>query len=87
MLAGGFQRIRAVGRDQDPQILPQVPATSSKFTGGSSTTVRAQLRNADRPPCRQAFSRVADLGIRYLPYGELKAHCAAIERFGAGPSP
>lgn len=36
---------------------------------------------------RPAFSRVADLGIRYLPYGELRAHRAAIERFGAGLKP
>ena len=36
---------------------------------------------------RPAFSRVADLGIRYLPYGELRAHRAAIERFGAGLRP
>lgn len=36
---------------------------------------------------RPAFSRVADLGIRYLPYGELRAHRASIERFGAGLKP
>ena len=39
--------------------------------------VRAQLR-------RPAFSRVQDLGVRYLPYGELERHRAAIVRFGTG---
>lgn len=36
---------------------------------------------------RPAFSRVSELGIRYLPYGELRSHRAAIERFGAGLKP
>lgn len=36
---------------------------------------------------RPAFSRVADLGIRYLPYGELKNHRQAIQRFGVGIKP
>ena len=39
--------------------------------------VRAQLR-------RPAFSRVVDLGVRYLPYGELERHRDAMARFGAG---
>ena len=39
--------------------------------------VRAQLR-------RPAFSRVAELDVRYLPYGELDRHRAAMARFGAG---
>ena len=39
--------------------------------------VRAQLR-------RPAFSRVADLSVRYLPYGELRLHRHAMARFGAG---
>ena len=39
--------------------------------------VRAQLR-------RPAFSRVADLRVRYVPYGELKTHRESIARFGAG---
>ena len=39
--------------------------------------VRAQLG-------RPAFSRVADLGVRYLPYGELERHREAMARFGAG---
>jgi type II restriction enzyme len=36
---------------------------------------------------RPAFSRVAELGIRYLPYGELRDHAGAIQRFGSGLKP
>ena len=39
--------------------------------------VRAQLR-------RPAFSRVADLQVRFVPYGELEKNKEAIARFGAG---
>lgn len=39
--------------------------------------VRAQLR-------RPAFSRVVDLQVRFLPYGELEKHKEAIARFGTG---
>jgi len=39
--------------------------------------VRAQVK-------RPAFSRVADLSVRYLPYGELAKHRDAIARFGSG---
>ena len=39
--------------------------------------VRAQL-------ARPAFSRVADLQVRFLPYGELERHREAMARFGAG---
>ncbi len=42
--------------------------------------VRDQLR-------RPAFSRVADLKVRYLPYGELEASRDAILRFGQGMKP
>ncbi|HDR9037950.1 TPA: type II restriction endonuclease [Burkholderia contaminans] len=42
--------------------------------------VRSQL-------ARPAFSRVSELGIKYLPYGALKEHRASIERFGAGMKP
>lgn len=42
--------------------------------------VRAQIR-------RPAFSRVADLRVRYLPYGELRANREAIMRFGRGLHP
>jgi type II restriction enzyme len=39
--------------------------------------VRAQLR-------RPAFSRVAELDVRYMPYGELGRHREAMARFGTG---
>lgn len=42
--------------------------------------VRAQL-------ARPAFKHVAELGVRYLPYGELAKHREAIARFGAGLKP
>lgn len=42
--------------------------------------VRAQL-------ARPAFSRVADLRVRFLPYGELERHREAIARFGQGIRP
>ena len=42
--------------------------------------VRAQL-------ARPAFSRVADLRVRYLPYGELERNREAIARFGQGMRP
>lgn len=44
---------------------------------GREEDVRAQL-------ARPAFSRVADMGVRYLPYGELERHRDAMARFGAG---
>ena len=36
---------------------------------------------------RPAFSRVRDLDLRYLPYGELERHREAIARFGSGLKP
>lgn len=36
---------------------------------------------------RPAFSKVRELGIRYLPYGELRTHREAIAKFGAGLKP
>jgi len=36
---------------------------------------------------RPAFSRIGELGIRYLPYGELRAQREAIARFGSGLKP
>lgn len=36
---------------------------------------------------RPAFSRVSELGIRYLPYSQLKDHRDAISRFGSGIKP
>lgn len=44
---------------------------------GREEEVRAQLR-------RPAFSRVADLEVRYLPYGELERNREAMARFGSG---
>lgn len=37
--------------------------------------------------CRPAFSRVAELNIRYLPYSGLKEHRNDIARFGSGTKP
>lgn len=42
--------------------------------------VRAQL-------ARPAFSRIADLKVHYLPYGELRSNRDAIARFGQGMKP
>ena len=47
---------------------------------GRQAEVRQQLR-------RPAFSRVSELGIRYVPYGELERERAAIARFGSGLKP
>lgn len=47
---------------------------------GREREVRQQL-------ARPAFCRVAELGIRYLRYGELKAHRESIARFGVGLKP
>ena len=44
---------------------------------GREEEVRAQ-------PARPAFSRAADLQVRYLPYGELESHREFIARFGSG---
>ncbi|GAA5512388.1 hypothetical protein Dcar01_01102 [Deinococcus carri] len=44
---------------------------------GREAEVREQLN-------RPAFSRVQDLGVRYLPYGELEKHRDAMARFGQG---
>ena len=47
---------------------------------GREEEVRAQLR-------RPAFSRVSDLKVKYLPYGELEHNRSAIARFGRGLHP
>lgn len=44
---------------------------------GREDEVRTQVR-------RPAFSRVADLRVRYLPYGELARHRESVARFGSG---
>ena len=36
---------------------------------------------------RPAFSRISELGIRYLPYSQLKTHREAMGRFGTGIKP
>ncbi len=36
---------------------------------------------------RPAFSRISELSIRYLPYGELRTHRETIARFGTGIKP
>lgn len=36
---------------------------------------------------RPAFSRVSELGIRYLPYSQLKEHRDTIGRFGSSIKP
>lgn len=36
---------------------------------------------------RPAFSRVSELGIRYLPYSELQTHRETMGRFGSGLKP
>ncbi len=36
---------------------------------------------------RPVFSRVSELGIRYLPYNQLKEHREAIGRFGSSIKP
>lgn len=47
---------------------------------GREADVRSQVR-------RPAFSRVADLKVRYLPYSELEKHREAAMRFGRGLHP
>ena len=58
----------------------ELPGTTALFLVAPDSRepeVRAQLG-------RRAFSRVADLNVRYLPYGELEKHRGAIARFGSG---
>jgi type II restriction enzyme len=47
---------------------------------GRRDEVAQQLR-------RPAFSRVSELGIRYLPYSQLAEHGQAMARFGSGIKP
>ena len=47
---------------------------------GREDEVRTQLR-------RPAFSRVADLAVRYVAYGDLQKHREAMARFGQGVRP
>lgn len=64
----------------DLALGPQAHALEGLFLvapNGRETQVRDQL-------ARPAFTRVNDLRVRYVPYGELAAHRDAIMRFGAG---
>lgn len=59
---------------------PEQPAAGACFLVAPDEReeeVRAQL-------ARPAFNRVRDLGLSYLPYGELRRHRDAIARFGSG---
>lgn len=72
-----------VVRMLDLALGPEAHALEGMFLvapDGREEEVRAQL-------ARPAFSRVADLRVRYLPYGELKANRQAIARFGQGMKP
>lgn len=58
----------------------ELPGTTGLFLvapDSRESEVRAQL-------ARKGFCRVADLNVRYLPYGELEKHREAIARFGTG---
>lgn len=59
--------------------LPRHPAQSLFLVAPDSREheVRSQLT-------RPAFSRVADMGVKFLPYGELRNNREAIIRFGSG---
>ena len=68
----------------DNQGSPRTQADRNTYAGlflvapdSRENDVRAQLQ-------RPAFSRIADLNVRYLPYGELERHRASIARFGTG---
>lgn len=58
-------------------------------TGSTMFLVAPDDRRDDvmKQLARPAFSRVAELGIRYLPYSELRQHREAIARFGSGLKP
>lgn len=67
----------------DLALGPEAHALEGMFLvapDGRQEEVRAQL-------ARPAFSRVADLKVHYLPYGDLKANREAIARFGQGMKP
>ncbi|RAI54546.1 hypothetical protein [Roseicella frigidaeris] len=67
----------------DLALGPEAHALEGMFLvapDGREGEVREQLT-------RPAFSRVADLKVHYLPYGELKANRKTIARFGHGMKP
>ncbi|CAG1019919.1 hypothetical protein BURC_04847 [Burkholderiaceae bacterium] len=61
----------------------QVGANSVMFLVAPDSRREDVLQQLRRP----AFSRVCELGIRYLPYSELRTHREAISRFGTGLKP
>ncbi|MCO6415815.1 hypothetical protein JYK14_06445 [Siccirubricoccus sp. KC 17139] len=67
----------------DPALGSEAHALEGMFLiapDGREGEVREQL-------VRPAFSRVPDLKVRYLPYGELKANREMIAKFGHGMKP
>lgn len=67
----------------DLALGPEAHALEGMFLvapDGRESEVRDQLS-------RPAFSRIADLKVRYLPYGELKANKESIAKFGHGMKP
>lgn len=61
----------------------QVGAASTLFLVAPDNRREEVARQLKRP----AFSRVAELGIRYLPYSQLKDHREMIGRFGSSIKP
>lgn len=61
----------------------QVGAASTLFLVAPDNRREEVARQLKRP----AFSRVAELGIRYLPYSQLKEHREMIGRFGSSIKP
>jgi len=65
-------------------------ALGVEFGSGSSLFLVApddRKQDVRQQLSRPAFSRVSELGFRYLPYSELKLHRASIARFGVGLKP
>lgn len=65
-------------------------ALGIEFGGSSALFLVApdnRKQDVQQQLSRPAFSRVSELGFRYLPYSELKLHRAAIARFGVGLKP
>jgi type II restriction enzyme len=67
----------------DLALGPQIGAGSTLFLVAPDNRRAEVAQQLKRP----AFSRVSELGIRYLPYSQLKEHREAISRFGAGIKP
>jgi type II restriction enzyme len=54
------------------------------FYGGPRQIRRAKVAEQLQRP---AFSRVSELGIRYLPYSQLEQNHASMSRFGSSIKP